>query len=678
MASFAEAFPLDGLDGLDEELALLENDDVISKVLADANPGVGIRESAQRVESEMREIETASVDDYLKESTHLENLHNEIADCDSVLEDMEHMLTSFQKNLGNISSEIKHLQDESLSMKLKLRNRKAVEAKLRQFIDAVALPPDLISNVCESEVNEAYLEFILALNKKMSCLKDDRARATLAFQDVEPELEKLRAKAAARIRDFLLQKVDQLKMKRTNIQILQQNVLLKYKYFNTFLAAHAPEVSVEVRGSYVETMSRYYHSKFKTYTQSLLKLQVDVAAKDDLVGGSERSSGGGMFSVKKTVANRTSVFSLGERHKVLEQVGVDSIIPHIAAENKEKFAYECLFRSMVHLLCESATTEYLFTHQFFGRMDSIFHQIFAKTIGVFLDAIEDFLGDSYDAVGLLLMIRLTREHQLVMSRRRVPVLDGTFDKVNLSLWPRFKKVFDANLDSVSNPREKPTVDGTQPHFMSRKYAELAASIHCLNQGVDNEMLTANMAHFLSGMEKRLVCMSQMLSGRKNQHIFLINNYDVVLAIHKERNISCDDTVRLEELLSAATAAFVEEELQSHFGRLIGYVKEVEPLMQSGNSDQNPYKEEFVSTLLKDFSGGWQGAIDKVNGSVMKYFSNFKNGMEILKHVLTQLLLYYTRFLDIIKTVYGPNAFSKEIVSLPNIMHEIKKYSRTFV
>ena len=92
------------------------------------------------------------------------------------------MLTSFQRSLGNISSEIKHLQEESLSMKLKLRNRKAVESKLRQFIDAVALPPDLINSVCEAEVNEAYLEYIVSLNKKMSCLKDDRARATLAFR----------------------------------------------------------------------------------------------------------------------------------------------------------------------------------------------------------------------------------------------------------------------------------------------------------------------------------------------------------------------------------------------------------------------------------------------------------------------------------------------------------------
>ena len=39
--------------------------------------------------------------------------------------------------------------------------------------------------------------------------------------------EKLRAKAAARIRDFLMQKLEQLKNKRTNIQILCCNQWLK-------------------------------------------------------------------------------------------------------------------------------------------------------------------------------------------------------------------------------------------------------------------------------------------------------------------------------------------------------------------------------------------------------------------------------------------------------------------
>ena len=53
-------------------------------------------------------------------------------------------------------------------------------------------------------------------------------------------------------------------------------------------------------------------------------------------------------------------------------------------------------------------------------------------------------------------------------------------------------------------------------------------------------------------------------------------------------------------------------------------------------------------------------------------------MEILKQVLTQLLLYYTRFQDIIKKAFprAPN-FAREIVSTATILMEIKRYSRSF-
>jgi hypothetical protein len=43
-------------------------------------------------------------------------------------------------------------------------------------------------------------------------------------------------------------------------QILQQNVLLKFKYFVKFLQQHSPEVFPEVRQAYVETLSRIYRS----------------------------------------------------------------------------------------------------------------------------------------------------------------------------------------------------------------------------------------------------------------------------------------------------------------------------------------------------------------------------------------------------------------------------------
>lgn len=44
----------------------------------------------------------------------------------------------------------------------------------------------------------------------------------------------------------------------------------------------------------------------------------------------------------------------------------------------------------------------------------------------------------YDMVGLLLMVRINYQHRLLMNKRRVPALDGYLDRLNLTLWPRFK------------------------------------------------------------------------------------------------------------------------------------------------------------------------------------------------------------------------------------------------
>ena len=59
----------------------------------------------------------------------------QIRQCDGVLDGMESMLRGFQGDLANISAQIKFLQDESLSMNVKLRNRKAAETQLSGFID---------------------------------------------------------------------------------------------------------------------------------------------------------------------------------------------------------------------------------------------------------------------------------------------------------------------------------------------------------------------------------------------------------------------------------------------------------------------------------------------------------------------------------------------------------------
>ena len=48
------------------------------------------------------------------------------------------------------------------------------------------------------------------------------------------------------------------------------------------------------------------------------------------------------------------------------------------------------------------------------------------------------LGEMWDMVAGLLMIRINTHHRLIMNKRRIPCLDGYLDRVNLMLWPRFK------------------------------------------------------------------------------------------------------------------------------------------------------------------------------------------------------------------------------------------------
>lgn len=69
-------------------------------------------------------------------------------------------------------------------------------------------------------------------------------------------------------------RIYQLRKPKTNIQILQQNVLLKQKYLVTFLRQHGPEVFQEVRSAYVDTLSRVLSAHFRSYLAALERLQV--------------------------------------------------------------------------------------------------------------------------------------------------------------------------------------------------------------------------------------------------------------------------------------------------------------------------------------------------------------------------------------------------------------------
>ncbi|MCO5563351.1 hypothetical protein L7F22_016992 [Adiantum nelumboides] len=663
------------LEGLQEELEKFQSQQVIASILG---KGSDLREYARDVEEKLRQVELESIQDYIKESDNLVSLHTQIRDCDIILTEMEALLGGFQADLGSISSEIKSLQEQSMSMGLKLKNRKVAELNLSRFLEDIVVPPNMIDTIVDGEITEEYVRNLQLLSKKLHFLAEDPvAKVSAAYKDVEPEVEKLLLKAVYKGREFMLQKLNALKKPKTNIQILQQNVLLKYKYVATFLHEHGKEVYLEVRMAYIDTLNKVLSAHFRTYIQALEKVQLDIATRNDLIGVEDTRSVGLFSRSREPLRNRSSVFSLGDRAKILKEVDQPALIPHIVEASGTKYPYEVLFRSLHKLLMDTATSEYLFCHNFFGE-DSIFHEIFAGPFGVIDEHLNSVLPNHYDAIGLMLMIRLTHQNQLTMSRRRVPCLDSYLDKVNIMLWPRFKMVFDMHLTSLRTANVRTLwEDDVHPHYVMRRYAEFAASLLQLNVEYGDGQLELNLDRLRFAVDDLLIKLARCFKHQKQQTVFLINNYDMVLSVFKEAGIEDGKTQQqFEELLKSSQTVFLEALLLEHFQQLIVFVKTRTGEDSTSTSGQ-PIKVEEVEPLVKDFAERWRGAIKLMHDDVIKSFSNFLCGMEILRLTLTQLLLYYTRFSEAIRKIEGGAVLNINLVSMTSIMYEIKNYSRTF-
>jgi hypothetical protein len=88
-------------------------------------------------------------------------------------------------------TQIKTLQEQSMSMSVKLKNRKVAEAELGSFVHNLTVPPQLVADVFDADVNESYLGYLVALRSKLAfCSTDPLVKKAAALQDVEPELER--------------------------------------------------------------------------------------------------------------------------------------------------------------------------------------------------------------------------------------------------------------------------------------------------------------------------------------------------------------------------------------------------------------------------------------------------------------------------------------------------------
>jgi hypothetical protein len=620
-------------------------------------------------------------------------LHGEIKACDGILANMETLLGGFKNELGNIGNEIQTLQDQSNKMGIQLRNRLSTQNQMSAVIDGALVSPELIHKICNGQINDVWISHLIDLNNKMTFIRNHYGKSIHIFRDVIPELEKLRLKACDRIREFLIEKIKSLRNPSANIAIIQQHILLKYKDLYWFLLERHGEAATEVRAVYVNTVGNYYHTLFEKYAYTLVKLQTvgpeageflgAVAGEMDYSASSYLPSFG-LF--KSTPTSKSNVYSLGDRVNLLLNGDSGIILLHVAESTNQRYPFESIFKSLNRVLLDNASSEYVFTYEFFvspknrtktghkgtggpAMASAVFDETFKPTSSIIMTIVKEYTESTFDAIGLLMSIRLNQQHGLIMAHRRIPCLDDYINAVNLLLWPRFQSIMDMHIDSVkraSASRCLPNKD-VHPHYMIRRYAEFASSVLFLNQGYDDALLLNSLARLRLEVESLLQRMGAEFTDKRKRLIFLINNYDLVSGILSGYTAPSFDAEKayFSSALGNAIAEYVEQLLRPLFGSLIRFVadhqKDKTKLADGG----------MFETIAKDFQQRWKPSLDDISSNVMQSFSNFHNGSRVLQGAVTRLLNYYRQFNDLWerKFVNGP----PPPMGLQSLMIELKRW-----
>ncbi|CAJ0764704.1 23324_t:CDS:10 [Entrophospora sp. SA101] len=580
------------------------------------------------------DISFDEVDD-VNQAENFVDLHNQIQLCDQILETMEDMLSDFQMDLGKISNEIQTLQDKSFSMNIQLKNRTVLENSLNNILEGIIIPPPMVKKITEDEIDEIWLAYLTELNKKMSYVKQKQGKNIKALKDVGPELEKLRLKASEKIRDYLLSKIKSLRIPNTNVQILQQSILLKHKVLYQFVMQRYSDVAFEIMHTYMNTM------------------RCPIADKFAMIGYDENVRKGSLLfgTSKIALQDKINICALGDRIDTLKNQDSGVILVHVAEDKNQKHPYEVLFRSFNLTFIDNASSEYLFITEFFTKDEKpnvdlakeIFAEIFEPTIRMGLNFTKQYIENSYDAIGVLLCIRLNTQFTLELQRRRVPALEAYTNQTNMLLWPKFQALMDLHIESIKKASNKLIVKDFLPHYVTRRFAEFSASLLILNEDYKDSNLTNTL----------LRLRSEESGGKATE----------------------PEIIHFRELLNTNISGFVEEELQPYFGNLISFVKYIEQI----DDTESINSVDMYDKISSEFIATWRQSIASINTSVIQYFSNFKNGTVILHTVLGQLIIYYTKFCNALEDGLknGRVRVRQQPVGVQSVMVEIKKFKSNF-
>lgn len=594
--------------------------------------------------------------------------------------------------LGEAEDRVRALQQASTRAATIVHHGRVAHEHLSAFVHELALPPALVRHVVDGRVGDAkYAQCLTELRKKRAVYAMADVRAAAAHAQLRPFLDKLVAVAVRKTRALLLRNIALLRRPNTNLAIVKQTVLLPHRACLEFLEDASPSIFTELRQSYVTTMARTYFTLFRKYANGLSALRVEPAG-DALVGGDAAASSAAFSRQRSLVVlfsrdaaprgaaatpapragsdgGRAPDFSLDARLRVLREVGGAAVVLATARDSGLRVAYEEMHRSIGKMLCETCTSEHLFCANFFGESDGRMFEVFFKpVVDTLLDHVAAYAASTRDAIGVLLSLKINEAQRAGMQQRRIMDLSDFFIQVDILLKPRFKRLLDENVASLTAATQAVAKgDAFHPrvHPVTQRYVQLSAAVLAIgafgagDDGVADALrrLRAEFGAFMNAASARF-------SRSKERYMFLVNNVDAILAAYRAHALTHTEEYRsYAELQAVHTAAYVEHEVADHFPDLVTFVREQERV--KGGTE-----EKKVRAVLREFAANWRYSVQHMQESVQRELSTLAAGADISRALFARLLAYHKRCERAIDASYS--ALRNDLVTSTEIVYELRQ------
>ena len=125
-----------------------------------------------------------------------------------------------------------------------------------------------------------------------------------------------------------MDRIRSLRMPNSNIQVIQQTTMLRYRALFHFMLEHHPQLANEIKQAYMNTMKWYYSHHFDRFKRALEKVRVEN--KVDMLGDDSKKSGLFASSTSRTTGagggtlHVSNPFHIGDRLEILK--GEDNLV----------------------------------------------------------------------------------------------------------------------------------------------------------------------------------------------------------------------------------------------------------------------------------------------------------------------------------------------------------------